>query len=154
MDFFSFFFKKIRPDVGHIGFRENGHSVRNPAWHPPKFDWVWFGQHLSQIWRFWKKLNQNIPKAPDYMDWRESLERARESLVFQVRIGLTYGSDVALMYAPMHALSSTDIQKWRTPLLTLSKKGDEATGAVHISLLLHLFFSGSRSVGSDSPSHQ
>ena len=35
-----------------------------PSWRPSKIEKVWFGQHMCQIWCFWKNLNQKSLTAP------------------------------------------------------------------------------------------
>ena len=54
----SFVFCYFYPGGGHIGFRQYGGRRGRPSWRPSKIEKVWFGQHMCQIWCFWKKLNQ------------------------------------------------------------------------------------------------
>jgi hypothetical protein len=54
------------PDGGHLGFSQNGGPEGRPSWCSAKLEIVWHGGHLVQIWCFWKNVNQNIPKPPDY----------------------------------------------------------------------------------------
>ena len=54
----SFVFCNLYPGGGHIGFRQYCGPRGRPSWRPSKIEKVWFGQHMCQIWCFWKNLNQ------------------------------------------------------------------------------------------------
>ena len=51
-------------DGGHIGFCQYGGPMGLSSWQSAEIERVWYGQHLDQIWCFWKDLNQTILLMP------------------------------------------------------------------------------------------
>ena len=54
-------------------FCQYGGPRGRPSRRPSKIEKGWYDRHLSQIWCYWKNLNQNIPKVPDYMMKRQKV---------------------------------------------------------------------------------
>ena len=49
---------------GHIGFRKYGGPNGHSSLAPSEIETVWLGQHICQIWCFWKNPNQKSVTAP------------------------------------------------------------------------------------------